>query len=186
MVAQDQAGGGEAERAVTAGPPIELIVLEYWNVAEQNVDAFLAFYEGDFSRAIAHCTGHAGMLVNVRSPSAAKHVLGTPPGPRQAISPHPFLSQLGTRTDAMVDFDALLQYEWNILGMQLFTSTERVGASGRSSPPASSWRGRGGGRSTPDATEPTRARCSPSSSRSSTTTGTSSSRRARRSGARNP
>ena len=128
MAAQGRAGGGEAERAVTAGPPIELIVLEYWNVAEQNVEAFLAFYEGDFSRAIAHCTGHAGMLVSVRSPSAAKHVLGTPPGPRQAISPHPFLSQLGTRTDAMVDFDALLQYEWNILGMQLFTSTERVGA----------------------------------------------------------
>jgi len=128
VAAQGRAGEGEAERSVTGGPPIELVVLEYWNVAERNVEAFLAFYERDFSRAISNCTGHAGMLVNVRSPSAAQHVLGTPPGPRRAISPHPFLSQLGTRTDAMIDFDALLQYEWNILGMQLFTSTERVDA----------------------------------------------------------
>jgi hypothetical protein len=108
------------------GPDIELIVLEYWNIAEENLDRFLGWYEDIFFRSISNCPGYAGMTINLRSPAAAEHVLGTPPGPRKAISPHPFLSQLGTRTDAMIDFDALLQYEWNVLGTQLFTTTEHL------------------------------------------------------------
>jgi hypothetical protein len=107
-------------------PQIELIVLEYWNVKEENLERFLGFYEGTFTRAISQCPGYAGTTVNVRSPRAAEIVLGTPPGPRQAVSPHPFMHQLGTRTDAMIDFDALLQYEWNVLGMQMFTSADHL------------------------------------------------------------
>ena len=107
-------------------PRIELIILEYWNVAEENLDPFLAFYEDTFFRALSNCPGYAGMTVNVRSPGAAEIVLGTPQGPRKAISPHPFMHQLGTRTDAMIDFDALLQYEWNVLGMQRLTSADHL------------------------------------------------------------
>jgi hypothetical protein len=92
-------------------PQIELLILEYWNVTEENLDPFLAFYEDTFLRSLSNCLGYAGKTVNVRSPGAAEIVLGTPPGPRKAISPHPFMHQLGTRTDAMIDFDALLQYK---------------------------------------------------------------------------
>jgi hypothetical protein len=120
------AAGGRAIIACVAGPNIELIILEYWNVAEENLDRFLAFYEDTFFRAISNCPGFGGMTVNVRSPRTSEMLLGTPPGPRVAITPHPFMHQLGTRTDAMIDFDALLQYEWNVLGMQLLTTAEHL------------------------------------------------------------
>jgi hypothetical protein len=107
-------------------PRIELIILEYWNVREENLEPFLAFYEDTFFRALSNCPGYAGMTVNVRSPGAAETVLETPPGPRKAISPHPFMHQLGTRTDAMIDFDALLQYEWNVLGIQMLTTVDHL------------------------------------------------------------
>jgi hypothetical protein len=109
-----------------AGPAVKVIIMEYWNIAEDNLEPFLAWYENWFFRSISNCRGHTGMLVNVRAPRAAEAVLGTPPGRRSVISPHPFLSQLGTRTDAMIDFDALLQYEWNVLGLQLLTSKDHL------------------------------------------------------------
>ena len=114
------------EKLVAVAPRIELIILEYWNVREENLEPFLAFYEDTFFRALSNCPGYAGMTVNVRSPGAAEIVLGTPRGPRKAISPHPFMHQLGTRTDAMIDFDALLQYEWNVVGMQMLTSADHL------------------------------------------------------------
>ena len=107
-------------------PRIELLILEYWNVSEENLERFLAFYEDTFFRSLSNCPGYAGMTVNVRSPRAAEIVLGTPHGPRKVISPHPFMHQLGTRTDAMIDFDALLQYEWNVLGVQMLTSADHL------------------------------------------------------------
>jgi hypothetical protein len=104
----------------------KFIIYEYWDVPEQNMEQFLYWYENIFFGALTHTPGYAGVAINVRSQDALSRVLGHGDGPRKAIAFHPFLSQLGTRTDAMVDFDALLSNEWNVVGIQLLTSKEHL------------------------------------------------------------
>ena len=104
----------------------EFIIFEYWDVPEQNLDQFMYWYEKIFFGALTHTPGYSGVAINVRSKDALSRVLGHGDGPRKAIAFHPFLSQLGTRTDAMVDFDALLTNEWNVVGIQLLTSKEHL------------------------------------------------------------
>jgi hypothetical protein len=89
------------------------------------MERFLYFYENIFSGALTHGPGWAGMAITTRSPDANARVFGHDlDGPRKAIAYHPLLSQLGTRTDAMIDFDALVANEWNVLGLQFLTSRE--------------------------------------------------------------
>ena len=104
----------------------KFIIFEYWDVPERNMEQFLYWYEKIFFGALTHTPGYAGVAINVRSQDALERVLGHGDGPRKAIAYHPFLSQLGTRTDAMVDFDALLANEWNVLGIQFLTSKEHL------------------------------------------------------------
>ena len=99
----------------------DFVIFEYWDVPEQNMAQFMHWYENIFFGALTHCPTYAGLAINTRSKEALAKVLGHGDGPRKAIAYHPFLSQLGTRTDAMVDFDALLKDEWNVVGMQFFT-----------------------------------------------------------------
>ena len=66
-------------------------------------------------------------MVQVRSDVALKAVLGdTGPGPRRVVAPHPFLHQLGVRTDAMIDFDALLQHEYNVVATHYLQTAENL------------------------------------------------------------
>ncbi len=104
----------------------EFIIFEYWDVPEQNLEQFLYWYEHIFFGSLSHSEGYAGVSICVRSKDGLTRVLGHGDGPRKAISFHPLLSQLGTRTDAMIDFDALLQNEWNVVGIQYLTSKEKL------------------------------------------------------------
>ena len=97
-------------------PEVKAIIIEYWDVPEQNMERFMYFYENIFYGALTHTPGYIAMTINVRSDEITQLVFGETQGPRKAITYHPFLSQLGTRTDAMIDFDALLKDEWNVLG----------------------------------------------------------------------
>lgn len=101
-------------------------ITEYWSVSEENMDRWQYFYDNVFLAAITHCDGYAGTIVKVRSEDLMRRTLGTPPGPRRVISPHPFLSQLGVRTDAMIDFDALLQHEYNIVAVHLLDDVTSI------------------------------------------------------------
>lgn len=105
-------------------PSFDFVIFEYWDVPEQNLDQFMYWYENVFFGALTHTPGYSGVAICRRSPDALQRVLGHGDGPRKAISFHPFLSQLGTRTDAMVDFDALLTNEWNVVGIQLLQGKE--------------------------------------------------------------
>ena len=104
----------------------EFIIFEYWDVPEQNLEQFLYWYEHIFFGSLSHSEGYAGVSICVRSKDGLSRVLGHGDGPRKAISFHPLLSQLGTQTDAMIDFDALLQNEWNVVGIQYLTSKEKL------------------------------------------------------------
>ena len=104
----------------------EFIIFEYWDVPEQNMEQFMYWYEHIFFGALTYCPAYAGLAINVRSAGANARILGHGGGARKAIAYHPFLSQLGTRTDAMVDFDALLTNEWNVVGIQFLTGKEHL------------------------------------------------------------
>ena len=105
---------------------LNFIIFEYWDVPEQNMEQFMYWYEHIFFGALSHTPGYAGVAICKRSGDALQRVLGHGDGPRKAISFHPFLSQLGTQTDAMIDFDALLANEWNVLGVQCLTSRDQL------------------------------------------------------------
>ena len=104
----------------------KLVIFEYWDVPEQNMEQFMYWYEHIFFGALSHTPGYSGVAINVRSEDALAKVLGHGEGPRKAISFHPFLCQLGTRTDAMIDFDALLQHEWNVVGIQFLSNKDHL------------------------------------------------------------
>ena len=105
---------------------LKFIIFEYWDVPEQNLEQFLYWYEHIFFGALSHSEGYAGVSICTRSKDGLSRVLGHGDGPRKAISFHPLLSQLGTRTDAMIDFDALLTNEWNVVGIQYLTSKDKL------------------------------------------------------------
>jgi hypothetical protein len=91
----------------------KLAIVEYWSVPEENMDRWTYFYENIFLGALTYADGYSGTTIHTRS-DTLQQVLGGPPT-RRVIAPHPFLHQLGVRTNAMIDFDALLQHEYNVV-----------------------------------------------------------------------
>lgn len=104
----------------------KLGIIEYWSVSEENMDRWRYFYDNIFLNCLTHADGYCGTIIQERSDSALDRILGLPPGPRRVIAPHPFLHQLGVRTDAMIDFDALLVNEYDVLALHLLSSTDTL------------------------------------------------------------
>jgi hypothetical protein len=96
----------------------EFLVVEYWDVPDENIPKFMAYYESVIYRTFAECDGYAGMTV-LRRPEGATPYGAI--GPRKAIAYHTGMTTMGVRTDAMIDFDALLQNEYNIVGLQFWS-----------------------------------------------------------------
>ena len=97
----------------------KLAIVEYWSVSDENMDRWRYFYDNIFLNALTHADGYSGTLVIERSDEALERILGLPAGPRRVIAPHPFLHQLGVRTDAMIDFDAMLVHEYDVVAVHL-------------------------------------------------------------------
>ena len=102
---------------------IKLAIVEYWSVSEENMDRWRYFYDNIFLNALTHADAYSGTLILERSDEALAQILGLPSGPRRVVAPHPFLHQLGVRTDAMIDFDALLVNEYDIVAVHLLNNT---------------------------------------------------------------
>ena len=96
----------------------KLAIVEYWSVSEENLDRWRYFYDNIFLSCLTYATGYSGTIIQERSPAALDVILGKTE-PRRVVAPHPFLHQLGVRTDAMIDFDALLQHEYNVVATHL-------------------------------------------------------------------
>ena len=104
----------------------KLVIVEYWSVKPENMDRWRYFYDNIFLNCLTHAEGYCGTIVQVRSDSALETILGKPPGPRRVVAPHPFLFQLGVRTDAMIDFDALVQHEYDVVATHLLHDTSAL------------------------------------------------------------
>lgn len=101
----------------------ELLVVEYWDVPAESQPAFLEYYQGIVFRALSRCTGYEGMTVTTRRQTS---IFGAS-GPRKAIAPHLGMNTMGVRTDAMIDFDALLQHEYNFVGVHYWRDKTILG-----------------------------------------------------------
>ena len=104
---------------------LKIVIVEYWSVSEENMDRFRYFYDNIFLNCLTHASGYSGTIVQERSYAVTDRIIGGGDGtePRRVVAPHPFLHQLGVRTDAMIDFDALLQHEYNVVATHLLHST---------------------------------------------------------------
>ncbi len=104
----------------------KLGIVEYWSVAAENMDRWRYFYDNIFLNCLTHADGYSGTIILERSDEALDRILGLPAGPRRVVAPHPFLHQLGVRTDAMIDFDALLVNEYDVMALHLLNSTSTL------------------------------------------------------------
>jgi hypothetical protein len=106
-------------------PNIEIVILEYWDVEEENLDKFMEWFEKYYYGALTHTPAYAGQLITVQRPNAHEECFGHPES-GQVITFHPLISQMGTRTDASVNFDVMLRNEYNVLCMQFMTDATKL------------------------------------------------------------
>lgn len=107
------------------GTDIKLVIVEYWSVPAENLERWRYFFEKIFLGAFTHTHGYSGSMVQERSGHGIDIGIGFAEGEqRRVIAPHPWLQHAGVRTNTMIDFDALLQHEYNIVAMHYFHDLE--------------------------------------------------------------
>ncbi len=97
------------------------IILEYWDVEPDKLDRWEEWFTTYYYGALTHVPGYLGQWTCRVRDGAHEETFGHPES-GQVITFHPLLGQLGTRTDASVNFDVLLRGEWNVLGVQIMTA----------------------------------------------------------------
>ena len=65
----------------------KLVIVEYWSVAEENMDRWRYFYNNIFLNCLTHADGYCGTIVQERSDSALRRSSVASPG-RVASSRH--------------------------------------------------------------------------------------------------
>src|SRR5689334_21838198 len=98
-------------------PRIALMIIGYWNVPERNIPAFLKYYQDVIHECQLRCHDFVGSTLTQRTrPSAADLE-----GPLKVISPHGGMYTAGVRTNVEINFDALLQHEYNFIDIGTYS-----------------------------------------------------------------
>lgn len=104
---------------------VEIIILEYWDVEPDKLPQWEEWFTKYYYGALTHTPGYVGQWTCKHRDQAHEETFGHPES-GQVITFHPLLGQLGTRTDASVNFDVLLRNEWNVMGVQMMSDASRL------------------------------------------------------------
>jgi hypothetical protein len=111
---------------LTQLPNIQLVVLEYWDVYPDKLAQFKDWATKYYHGSLSNAPGYVGMTYMALKPGADEITFGRPAS-GQVITYHPMVAQLGTVTNASVNFNNLLKNEYNVCMTMLYSDASVLG-----------------------------------------------------------